>query len=86
MTITDSLQITIWGGSAGGGSITNQLIFNGGEQNPPFRAAILGIVLSLTIPTEKSLMPSVSNRVSLVANLQEPEHLEQPVHGSVGSF
>jgi hypothetical protein len=39
-SITDSSQITIWGGSAGGGSVTAQLILNGGEDDPPFRAAI----------------------------------------------
>ncbi|KAF2651928.1 alpha/beta-hydrolase [Lophiostoma macrostomum CBS 122681] len=36
----DPTQVTIWGGSAGGGSVTNQLIAFGGEANPPFRAAI----------------------------------------------
>lgn len=40
------LQVTIWGGSAGGGSVTAQLILNGGEENPPFRAAIPGNPLS----------------------------------------
>jgi carboxylesterase type B len=41
-SITDSSQITIWGGSAGGGSVTAQLILHGGEDDPPFRAAIPG--------------------------------------------
>lgn len=36
-------QVTIWGGSAGGSSVTNQLILRGGEdENPPFAAAIAG--------------------------------------------
>ena len=33
-------QITIWGGSAGGGSVTYQLLAGGGLGTPPFRAAI----------------------------------------------
>jgi len=48
LTITDSQQITIWGGSAGGGSVTAQLILNGGESYPPFRAAIPGMSLFLS--------------------------------------
>lgn len=36
----DPSKITINGGSAGGGSVSNQLILYGGETNPPFRAAI----------------------------------------------
>ncbi|PKS08483.1 hypothetical protein jhhlp_004866 [Lomentospora prolificans] len=32
--------ITITGGSAGGGSVTMQMILYGGEEDPPFRAAI----------------------------------------------
>jgi len=39
----DPEKVTIWGGSAGGGSITNQLILYGGNSTPPFRAAIPGI-------------------------------------------
>lgn len=33
-------KVTIWGGSAGGGSVTLQLMAGGGSGNPPFRAAI----------------------------------------------
>ncbi|KAK4160660.1 alpha/beta-hydrolase [Cladorrhinum sp. PSN259] len=36
----DPSKITIYGGSAGGGSVTNQMIMYGGVENPPFRAAI----------------------------------------------
>ncbi|KAJ6101836.1 hypothetical protein N7486_004263 [Penicillium sp. IBT 16267x] len=36
----DPAKVTIWGGSAGGGSVTCQLIYEGGARNPPFRAAI----------------------------------------------
>ncbi|KAL6889985.1 Carboxylesterase family domain-containing protein [Trichoderma evansii] len=36
----DPSKVTIWGGSAGGGSVANQLIHQGGEKNPPYRAAI----------------------------------------------
>lgn len=36
----DPSQVTIWGGSAGGGSVTYQLMMGGGIGNPPFRAAI----------------------------------------------
>lgn len=36
----DPSKVTIWGGSAGGGSVVNQLIYNGGEKNPPYRGAI----------------------------------------------
>ena len=36
----DPSKVTIIGGSAGGGSVTAQMILYGGETNPPFRAAI----------------------------------------------
>ncbi|UKZ61357.1 uncharacterized protein TrAtP1_002623 [Trichoderma atroviride] len=36
----DPSKVTIWGGSAGGGSVANQLIYQGGEKKPPYRAAI----------------------------------------------
>jgi len=36
----DPSKVTIIGGSAGGGSVLNQMILYGGEDNPPFRAAI----------------------------------------------
>ncbi|KAF2184752.1 alpha/beta-hydrolase [Zopfia rhizophila CBS 207.26] len=36
----DPAAITIYGGSAGGGSVTSQMIMYGGVEKPPFRAAI----------------------------------------------
>ncbi|PNS20113.1 Secreted lipase [Sphaceloma murrayae] len=36
----DPNRITIIGGSAGGGSVMNQMILYGGDDSPPFRAAI----------------------------------------------
>ncbi|PVH68656.1 alpha/beta-hydrolase [Cadophora sp. DSE1049] len=36
----DPTKVTIWGASAGGGSVVNNLIAYGGQDNPPFRAAI----------------------------------------------
>jgi carboxylesterase type B len=36
----DPSKVTIIGGSAGGGSVMDQLILYGGASNPPFRAAI----------------------------------------------
>lgn len=36
----DPDKVTIWGGSAGGGSVTYQLMAGGGLSDPPFRAAI----------------------------------------------
>lgn len=36
----DPAKVTIWGGSAGGGSVTYQLMAGGGLGVPPFRAAI----------------------------------------------
>lgn len=36
----DPARVTIWGGSAGGGSVTYQLMHGGGLGTPPFRAAI----------------------------------------------
>lgn len=36
----DPAKVTIWGGSAGGGSVMNQMILYGGSASPPFRAAI----------------------------------------------
>lgn len=41
-------KITISGGSAGGGSVLNQMIMYGGGKNPPFRAAIAGKSLRFT--------------------------------------
>ena len=38
----DASKVTIAGGSAGGGSVTMQLMLRGGEESPPFRAAISG--------------------------------------------
>jgi carboxylesterase type B len=38
----DPSKVTIIGGSAGGGSVMNQMILNGGDVNPPFRAAMAG--------------------------------------------
>ena len=38
----DPSKITIIGGSAGGGSVMNQMIMYGGVANPPFRAVIAG--------------------------------------------
>ncbi|KAJ5591890.1 carboxylesterase type B [Penicillium hispanicum] len=37
----DPSQVTIWGPSAGGGSVTSQLILHGGSDKPPFHAAIV---------------------------------------------
>ncbi|KAK4998932.1 hypothetical protein LTR66_001922 [Elasticomyces elasticus] len=36
----DPSRVTIWGGSAGGGSVTHQLIAGGAVDEPPFSAAI----------------------------------------------
>lgn len=36
----DPSQVTIWGSSAGGGSVTAQMQLYGGVEDPPFRAAI----------------------------------------------
>ena len=33
-------MVTIWGGSAGGGSVTYQLIAGGAYDEPPFHGAI----------------------------------------------
>jgi len=38
----DPKKVTIWGGSAGGGSVMAQLALNGGKRPVPFRAAIAG--------------------------------------------
>jgi len=39
----DASKITITGGSAGGGAVMNQMIMYGGEANPPFQAALMGM-------------------------------------------
>ncbi|KAJ4865659.1 carboxylesterase family domain-containing protein [Trichoderma breve] len=36
----DPSKVTIWGGSAGGGSVVNQMIYKGGEKKPPYRGVI----------------------------------------------
>ncbi|PVI03976.1 alpha/beta-hydrolase [Periconia macrospinosa] len=36
----DPSKVTIMGGSAGGGSVTAQMMWSGGEEKPPFRAAL----------------------------------------------
>ena len=36
----DPSKVTIWGGSAGGGSVTYQLMAGGAYDMPPFSAAI----------------------------------------------
>ncbi|KAI9663984.1 MAG: hypothetical protein M1821_007475 [Bathelium mastoideum] len=36
----DPSRVTIWGNSAGGGSVMNQMILYGGAPNPPFRAVV----------------------------------------------
>lgn len=38
----DASKVTIIGGSAGGGSVMNQMILYGGVSNPPFRAVMAG--------------------------------------------
>lgn len=45
----DPSKVTIWGGSAGGGSVANQLIYQGGEEKPPYRAAIAGMPLTRSL-------------------------------------
>lgn len=39
----DPSKVTIIGGSAGGGSVMNQMILYGGVSNPPFRAVVSGL-------------------------------------------
>ena len=38
----DPSRVTIWGNSAGGGSVMNQMILYGGAPDPPFRAVVAG--------------------------------------------
>jgi hypothetical protein len=44
----DPSRVTINGGSAGGGSVTAQMILYGGDANPPFRAVIAGMIETFT--------------------------------------
>jgi len=41
----DPAKVTIIGGSAGGGSVMNQMIGYGGEANPPFRVCAAGFTV-----------------------------------------
>lgn len=43
----DPSKVTIWGGSAGGSSVADQLILYGGERQAPFRGAIAGTLVIL---------------------------------------
>lgn len=45
----DPSKVTITGGSAGGGSVMNQLILYGGRGTPPFRASIPGWSLAVLV-------------------------------------
>lgn len=38
----DPTKVTIVGGSAGGGSVSLQMILHGGEKSPPYRGVIAG--------------------------------------------
>ena len=51
----DPTRVTMWGGSAGGGSVTAQLILHGGtDPSPPFRAAIAGELDTLVLNETKT--------------------------------
>jgi hypothetical protein len=45
----DPSKVTIVGGSAGGGSVSGHLIWQGGVEDPPFRGAIIGTSTSLKL-------------------------------------
>lgn len=63
----DPGKITIIGGSAGGGSVMDQMILYGGISNPPFRAVIAGCLLPGTIEGHSLTV----RRIPMVATLSQ---------------
>jgi len=61
----DPTKVTIIGGSAGGGSVMNQMILYGGEANPPFRAVIAGMIRLLS--SCRVVYPLTGARIPMVA-------------------
>ena len=52
----DPAQVTVIGGSAGGGAVLIQMIMYGGVASPPFRAAIAGrLLLSHSLSLKASI-------------------------------
>ncbi|ORY04765.1 Alpha/Beta hydrolase protein [Clohesyomyces aquaticus] len=60
----DPDKITIWGGSAGGGSVTHQMIMYGGVKNPPFSAAIAEFPWWQNMRTKQQLEKQYSTLLS----------------------
>lgn len=62
----DPAQVTIWGGSAGGGSVTMQLIAGGAYDLPPFSGAIAEYRES-SVPRSSASFIRLTQRSSMVA-------------------
>ncbi|PKK52018.1 hypothetical protein CI102_2193 [Trichoderma harzianum] len=57
-------EVTIDGGSAGGGSVYHQLLWNGGEADPPYRAAILELQYRQILTASKCINISCLRELS----------------------
>lgn len=66
----DPSKVTIIGGSAGGGSVMDQMILYGGVPNPPFRAVIAGVYFLRTF-LFLGCTGSCGPRISVVATIPQ---------------
>lgn len=77
----DPTKVTVWGGSAGGGSISLQLTAGGAYDDPPFAAAIAEYPWSIPCSLPAVLVTNSHTQVATISQCQQsggsiPEHLE----------
>lgn len=65
----DPTKVTIWGGSAGGGSVGLQMMLYGGVANPPFRGGISGMRSHFPPHTTKRRVQSMTDISSRVPRI-----------------
>ena len=72
----DPSKVTIIGGSAGGGSVMDQMIMYGGVSSPPFKAAIAEYPVRLTTNIVER---TVADNAAVVAELQKQHRTRSPI-------